>query len=1083
MRNRLPHPLSHLRAAAWLVLAGLADPLAAQEAEPMIYTVGLVTEADDGGHWAYLHWRSTSFDIFSPQAWSVWRKDGLPGDPGNYTLDSVVRVQTGTGVIASLFERARLALGEDTDTTRETLRRVFVDLVPSDELTNAELASAVIQGAADHPEYLNTLQAVMRTYPSMAMALGTAHATPVPASGPVTFEIRHRATLTGPDEGVVGRVTVNAANPLVLPAPGAPVVAPFDPQRPATADLAIPLRWSTPAALRRLGLAMHGFNIYRVERSVAEDLEWHTAPPPPDTLAALADQTGTGIGRLNTAPYIPQRTLDATEAATADHTLVFIADHESRFHGFPDAHTPPVNGDQYFYFVTARDLLGRDGLVSPGVLGTFCSRLPPRVPVIVSVENEYSYDDEADLASHHLRVHWLRNPPEDDKATTAYALYRWESTEQLAETAYLDPSANLIAVIPQPPSGKTVSYLDSGPGSPSAPADYAVTFWYTVRAVDNVDEAAECAVAPFDGNVSGHSPPHAGVLRDRTGPGVVGGGLRMRCVQPFAVIDRLPDPPPDGDLHPAQVYVDYYVVREKIDPNLAWVELVWGYEGGPEESVRFEFPAGEMEFHHRIPFAASQSGAKLWVQARSATYDESVAASGQIFFSLPPPEPNPVIAFHVVVGVDYFTAMSDPRAGRYPCRAHNPVPPDIDEEDDGLGIITFLPPGTRQYKIFFRIEDSPLTLLHEDSGEFDPSTPITFLWLSLPVYANEVCFFVQAFDRHGNPGPLTPFGCIALNFKFGPPKPLLAPVLPAGTPEAPAARIQWFSPRWGISRFEILLRSVPPTPADLSDELIFVGTQSVFHEGGFKIFRRYLTRDLSAGFGNGASFTVDVPIDEDLVWLVLVRGITGSGSYTGMSNLEEFAWSPPDVYVGPDVPWPARPLPKSVAAAQFNNRIHAVSAPGGGGMVRIGDVIGGRIAYNPQTFQSIYLGGNPNDFVLTAASNWPGDPRRVLPMVLYRTQLPSIEWETVPGDVVQVSPLMETIAFSSSGGMVTIYDPFIVIRPPFGENDGTAANPGGMYLLDTQPTVSRTMYRYFLVLLNPVTGEIDSILVSNDVML
>jgi hypothetical protein len=40
-----------------------------------------------------------------------------------------------------------------------------------------------------------------------------------------------------------------------------------------------------------------------------------------------------------------------------------------------------------------------------------------------------------------------------------------------------------------------------------------------------------------------------------------------------------------------------------------------------------------------------------------------------------------------------------------------------------------------------------------------------------------------------------------------------------------------------------------------------------------------------------------------------------------------------------------------------------------------------------------------------------------------------------------------------------------------------------MYVVDTQPAVSRANYRYLLVLLHPVTGEIEEILVTNDTAL
>jgi hypothetical protein len=107
------------------------------------------------------------------------------------------------------------------------------------------------------------------------------------------------------------------------------------------------------------------------------------------------------------------------------------------------------------------------------------------------------------------------------------------------------------------------------------------------------------------------------------------------------------------------------------------------------------------------------------------------------------------------------------------------------------------------------------------------------------------------------------------------------------------------------------------------------------------------------------------------------------------------------------------------------------------------------------------------------------DERKVLPMALYRVQRPNATWPSVPGDVVQVSPLMETIAYTSSGSFIQVYDPFIY----FESGSATPTAPLQMYLLDTQPAVRGALYRYLLVLFDPVTREIAEILVTNDVQL
>jgi hypothetical protein len=1061
-----------------LGLAGVFAPLpvAAQAAEPMIYTVGLTRESG-GQHWAYLHWRSTAFDLFTPRTWSVWRKDGHPQSPGNYTLEAVVQVQSSPAALGALLDRARLHLGEDTSATRTALTELFDDLIPDGTLTDAEVASAVIQGVAANPEFLDSLQFAMRTFPSMAMALGTAHALPIPSSGPVTFEIRYRASPTAPDEGVVGRVTVDAAAPLVLPAPGPLTLAPPEPGRPATSDLAIPLRWATPDPLRRLALAQHGFNLWRVQRAFAENLGWHTTPPPAEHLVALVDTPNGPVGRVNQAPILPRRTLNAAEAASADHTIVFATDHESRFPGYPHTHTPPQNGDQYYYFLTARDLLGRDGAVSMGLLGTFCSKLPPRVPIILAVDNDYVFDPGP---KHHLRVRWAANPPEQDKRTTAYALYRWASTAQMNQLGG-DPMANLVAIIPHTSGPAEFSYLDVGPGSPTAPADLTKTFWYTLRAIDDSGEAGDCGAPPFNGNLSGHSPPVPGVLRDRVGPLAPGGGIRMRCAEPMVEIQRElpPDYEPAAPIASNLINVDILIERLNLDPNLAWVEVSWGVGAAELLIGRFEFQPEQTRIVHRLTFPANTQGGQIWVRATAATLGDSVAVSDQLFFNLPAPGPFVDVAVAIIAGVAYTQGMVDPFSGRRPCDAHVTIPPEAGgTDDDGLEIVIFPAPDMRQYKLYFRIDDGPLTLLREASGQFDPATPITELWLSTPLYAGEACFFVQGFDRHGNPSPLEPLGCISLNFKFPPPAPRLAPIIPGGTAENPTARIQWFSPRWGISRFQVWIRGLPTTlPPNWPDTL---GSPGIALIGG-KSYRTYLTPDVAAGFGNGSLFEVEIPLPADASFEVRVRGFTVSGGNTQLSNLEEFEWTAPEDYHAPDVPWPRRPMPFTQPAAQFNPRIIAKAHPEGGGMVRIGELIDDIIHFPEQDKFLVVRAGDPTPgiYVRTGA----GEIRSLFPFVLYRTMVESPAFPQVSGDVYQVSPLMEDIAWRPETDGAAIYDPFIYLERPLNGQVPTPTNPVFMYLVDTQPAISRAIYRYFLVLLHPETGEIEEILATNDAQL
>ena len=104
-------------------------------------------------------------------------------------------------------------------------------------------------------------------------------------------------------------------------------------------------------------------------------------------------------------------------------------------------------------------------------------------------------------------------------------------------------------------------------------------------------------------------------------------------------------------------------------------------------------------------------------------------------------------------------------------------------------------------------------------------------------------------------------------------------------------------------------------------------------------------------------------------------------------------------------------------------------------------------------------------------------------MVLYRVQVPSLKFPTVPGDIVQCGPMMEQIAQSESRGETLVSDPFIL---PLHMNDTGLARtlPGSdhdIMLLDRQPVIKGAKYKYLLVRFAD-SKEIDRVIVTNEVL-
>jgi hypothetical protein len=102
-------------------------------------------------------------------------------------------------------------------------------------------------------------------------------------------------------------------------------------------------------------------------------------------------------------------------------------------------------------------------------------------------------------------------------------------------------------------------------------------------------------------------------------------------------------------------------------------------------------------------------------------------------------------------------------------------------------------------------------------------------------------------------------------------------------------------------------------------------------------------------------------------------------------------------------------------------------------------------------------------------------------MAMYRYQVANAAFPTVSGDVVQVTPLMEQIAYelgavSGIGISTLIHDPFIRVAPV---TPGSSRH--GIYLVDTQPVVRGASYRYVLMRHRPSGKEPAEIIVTQAV--
>jgi hypothetical protein len=122
---------------------------------------------------------------------------------------------------------------------------------------------------------------------------------------------------------------------------------------------------------------------------------------------------------------------------------------------------------------------------------------------------------------------------------------------------------------------------------------------------------------------------------------------------------------------------------------------------------------------------------------------------------------------------------------------------------------------------------------------------------------------------------------------------------------------------------------------------------------------------------------------------------------------------------------------------------------------------------------------NPNAALET---NKFGDS--IFPCALYRYQVPNANFPTVSGDVIQVSPLMENIAYQQVVIEGVAYFVYAEIQDPFVAVTGLQTAGGNiiyLWIRDTQPQISGASYKYILVHFDPVSHEIDQLIPSNAV--
>lgn len=1062
--NNPPHRKAARRAcrfASGLLLCALALLPVRSRGEDlgdMFFSAGTTVEDANGRHWAYLVWHATDPSALLNRSFAVYKKTGDAASANPYARIGVVSVQTEPRVIRMLLTRAA-NLGEDLAWLESAVDSLFQDIIPDTNLSLEEKLSEVVRGGLDETALYENIIFLARNHPAVAMALGHAFATQIAGTGKTTFEIRTYDSTADQAGEVMGRVTVEAGAPIVLPAP---VSLSEITENSPKGHLNVRLRWATSDALRRLSLLNHGFNVYRMKRAYTEhgSRMYHVTPPTPAALSAAVAADTNDVALLNRQPVL----IDERNAGTNDY---FFIDDNDRFAANG---VPLVNGDAYYYFVTARDLLGRDGLVSTGLLSTVCDRMPPRPPRNVRARNIYRYT--AGAGKQEIRITWSQNVNTNDDTTLQYYVYRWRTISNMHRRASNPANNRISGAIAHVPGQDTASYVDTTLGT----NDFGKTYWYTVRAEDD---------GAGGGNLSGNSAPAFAVLRDRTGPPKSSRGSIDITVEDISVnFISETTAARNGEKHNFRIVCD----RTGSEQGVAWAEFRYlrgTYQPGSETNAvligRRYFRPGASTVSETIRVDKGEEN-NITFLCRAGSRHGKISPYDFAVVNFPPPADYREVTFAAMT-----TYSSEPVDSTN--RVHV-------TEGDGSGpeldLITGVIPITldaREWRVYRRVNFGKLTLVAQ--GEADGRTVTTNSFTdygSAILNGGTLCYYYQLLDEHGNPGPLTLIACFKSTPSRPLPTPILAPIEPVGTTtNPPQMRLNWFCPPPGVVRFEVAISDASPGAPDVSSSVLSTNTApstnimavAVGDETNDLHFGVYQTGRVGANYGDSDSpdFSADVNIELRTPYTVLVRALGEGGRQSDWSAPEQFTWYVKSA-TETNVPWPARPLPM-LQTTLFDKRFEAVFLAASNHVELTADRMGIRIGDIPATLVEGQGGTNvtlntTTNPVAYLFKNDSDKENNVLPFVLYRYQVTNATLTRASGDVVQVSPLMENIAYQKLPTTATIKDPYILVI------DAKTNSLYDIFMLDTQPVISGATYKYLLVRFDE-DKEIERIIPSNEV--
>lgn len=999
-----------------LLLAAAAGP--AQTDDPMLFCMATTVRLA-GKDWAYVLWDVSAGAALPDEALAVHARAGGFTTGGTFTRIMVAQRQRDPAAIAWLIGRAE-ALGQTAADLSELIDTVFADLALAPDLTLAQRLAAVVRAADDNPEVAENLSFLARRHAAIAMAVGRAAVVPIASSGASTIELRAYDAASDTSGTLRSRVGVTANTPRVLPAPvslsDASVASP-------KGHLAIGLRWSVTDTYRRVSLLGFGFKVYRINRAYAEQNGYHLTPPLTTNLLNLVAQVPNQVKRVSRLPVLAN---DDTPPGAAH----FIDDNNR----YDPNGMPFADGQQFYYFVTACDVLGRDGTVSAGVLLTARDRFAPLVPIGVQARRLRLYDTAANARDFGVEVSWKPNPQTSNDVTSVYYVYRYTN-----QTDVTFRSANTVlnrigGPITQNTNVTRLAFIDTGVGE----ADIGRSRYYTVRAVKY---ASGCT------NWSGHSAPVACNLRNEDGPGLPQASVSrdrldvgMRAGGSVASIasSRINS---GGFLLVCNL--SNYLARSAVS-LIEFRGRVTASNDPPALLGRYLVAPGAQAVTSQFIRAEQKAPWSFWCRALLKDGRETNEASKE---NEQPPDNNSLTNKVVIFAATGSVArVSGGGYKHYTPPVDNPPPAGLQIQTNGppsVGI--HLDGDSHEWRLYTQIDDGALTLMRQGLGQPNTDTNVCST-VDRYLYDTWVKYYVQTLDNNGNPSPLRLIDRCLIPGTVAQGSVEAVTLSPSGTSAAPTLKLSWAATPYGVDHFDVYIGLVAEQPPDtwagsgLSANLAGVGGICVMlpqpdDAPNALYVGRYATRRIGAGFGGTGSnlFSVTLPVQLNKCYYAHVEAVSGpTEGLVPASPWQTAQWTEPAPPSQVEVPWPERPLPevwdnsgsdiRPVFIPEYTNSIPRNA---------VGVVIG-RVYNNPgaQHTEVGYLlptGDAVESYLYRLAEG----SETLIPFVLYRRQVANAKYPSVSGQYVQATPLIERFASklktSYSPARRQVFDPYLII--------------------------------------------------------